>query len=411
MEPRTLFKRTPLLVAVFIMCTGLILPQGITHSQSTNENTLAELDTFFKNILSTQHYVGLGACLVKNDKVVWEGYYGYANLEEKTPLNRESIFPLMSLSKTVTAFALMMLHEEGLFALDDDVNKYLPIKVRNPNFPETPITFRMLLNHTASFQDVTPTGLTVPKNVSRPPSALGDSKIPLEEYIREILTPGGKYYAPEYFSGNEPGTRYSYSNIGYSLLGYLVEKIAREDFGEYCKRRILVPLEMNDTGWHLRDLDTGRVIFGYSFSPNDSVPSYRKVPHFGEPGYPAGMLRTTMDDFARFIGVIVNNGRYRYRQLLKPQTIELMLRPQNIKNIPSRAFKIVDRSLAWLINEVEGSELYTMNGFSPSMFTNAYFSATERIVIIYYYTGLNMKNMAAMPEITRKLYHALKAMN
>lgn len=368
-----------------------------------------DLDSYFNSLIKSQQYVALGAMLIENNKVVWEGYYGYSDLEKKRELMRENIFPLMSLSKTVTTFALMTLYEKGLFKLDDDINDFIPIKVRNPNYPEIPITFRMLLTHTASFEDVLSTGLKVPKNVERPRSTRGDSKMTLEEYIHEILSSQGRFYSAEYFSQNKPGTKYSYSNIAFALIGYLVEKIARVDFSKYCKEKIFDPLEMNNTSWHLRGLDTAKVIYGYSFSPQDSIPNYKKIEHFGEPGYPAGMLRTTLEDFARFICVIMNNGRYKDKQLLTPATIELMLRPQKVKDIPSRSFRAVDISLCWLINEVENRELYSMNGFGGSAFTNAYFSMKDRIAIIYYFTGINMKNMSAIPEITLKLYNALKS--
>jgi len=245
-----------------IFCAGFAFAQETKDTSISNKNVLSDLDYFFRDILSTQKYVGLGACLVKNEKIIWEGYYGYSDLEEKTLLKRENIFPLMSLSKTVTTFALMQLYEKGLFALDDDINNYISIKVRNPNFPEMPITFRMLLTHTASFEDVLSTGLKIPTNVPRPQSSLGDSEMTLEEYIRGLLSPDGKFYSTDYFSQNKPGTKYSYSNIAFSLLGYLVEKIAKKDFSEYCKEQIFDPLEMKNTSWHLRDLDTGRVIFG-----------------------------------------------------------------------------------------------------------------------------------------------------
>ncbi|MBP1658213.1 MAG: ampC, partial [Bacteroidetes bacterium] len=327
-EMRFSVKRV--LAVLFVIFSGLVCARDSMHAQTVTGNTRAQLDGFFRDVVRTQQYVGLGACILKNNSVAWEGYYGYADLEAQTPLTRGNIFSLMSLSKTVTAFALMTLFERGLFDLDDDVNKYLPISVRNPNFPDTPITFRMLLNHTAGLADVTPTGPRIPGNVGRPPTALGDSDIPLEVYIKEILAPGGKYYSTDYFSQSKPGSQYSYSNIGYSLIGYLIQRIARQDFAEYCQDRIFAPLELKNTGWHLRDLDTSNIIFGYSFSPNDTVPVYRKAQHFGEPGYPCGTLRTTMDEFARFIGVIMDKGRYRDRRVLNPETVELMLRPQGM---------------------------------------------------------------------------------
>jgi CubicO group peptidase (beta-lactamase class C family) len=121
---------------------------------------------------------------------------------------------------------------------------------------------------------------------------------------------------------------------------------------------------MNNTGWHLRDLDTSKVMYSYSFSPNDSVPLYRKTRHFGEPGYPAGMLRTNMDDFSRFLVTILNHGRYGNVQLLKPSTIDTMLSPQHIKNMSSRSFKLVDKSLCWLMIETNGTGYFEMNVFS-----------------------------------------------
>jgi CubicO group peptidase (beta-lactamase class C family) len=98
--------------------------------------------------------------------VVWANSYGYADLEEKIPLRNEHIYHLASLSKTVTA--LMQLYEKGLFKLDDDINRHMPVSVRNPDFPDKAITFRMLLTHTGSLEDVTSTGLKIPAGVEYP---------------------------------------------------------------------------------------------------------------------------------------------------------------------------------------------------------------------------------------------------
>lgn len=307
----------------------LIQFQFVASAQTLNQKTSTELDSFLKKIIEEQKYVGLGACIIKGNRVFWNGCYGYSDLQKKTPLNSENIFPLMSLSKTVTAFALLMLYEGGLFQLDEDTNRYLPIEVKNPHYPDIPITFRMLLNHTAGFEDVMPTGLRIPEKVCRPPSSIGDSKITLDGYIKDLLT------------------------------------------------------------------------------PEDTIPKYKKVQHFGEPGYPAGMMRTTFNDFTNFIVMIFNEGQFNDNQLVKRETIDLMLAPQNMKHIPSRSHKVIDRSLAWLIIEDADSEFYTMNGFSGSMFAAAYFSKTGRTGIIYYFTGINMKNMNAIPEISNRLLRLL----
>ena len=387
----------------------LIQFQDVANGQTINQDTGAELDRFFTETVEAQKYVGLGACLIKDNKIIWDGCYGYSDLEKRIFLSRENIFQLASLSKTVTATALMQLFEKGLFKLDDDINNYMPIKVRNPNFLDKPITFRMLLTHTSGLEDVMSTGLKIPKDAKYPRGTPGDPIIPLAKLVEELFTLGGEYYSVEYFSKTEPGSKYSYSNFAFSLIGYLVEKISKEDFSEYCKKNIFHPLGMNNTGWFLRDLDTNKVVYGYGFPVNDSVPVYKKIKHFGEPGYPAGNLRTTINDFAIFISAFINKGSYNGYRLLKPETARLMLTPQGVKNIPSRSFPISDIGLTWLEMDIDGEKLFSMNGFSGAIFTSAFFSQEKKIGIIYFYTGIIMKNMPAMIEITNRLFKTLKS--
>jgi CubicO group peptidase (beta-lactamase class C family) len=398
------------LPAVFLMVMMLsAIISTRSWSQESSEPVNPALDNFFTGLMDKYKFVGIGACLIKDDRIAWAGNYGYANMETGKMINKESIFQLSSLSKTITAFAVLQLYEEGKLDLDVSIDPYLEFKFRNPRFPEKQITFRMLLNHTSGLADVTSSGPVVPSNVGRPKSSRGDSEMTLEEYITQLLIPGGRYYSEEYFKDTEPGTSYNYSNIGYSLLGYLVQRISGMDYSAYCRKNIFDPMDMDDTGWHLRDLDTSRVIFSYSFSPEDTVPVYRKTYHFGEPGYPAGMVRTTMDDFSRFLIMIMNHGRYGDIKLLKPSTIDLMLSPQHIPNMASRSFKLIDKSLSWLMIETNGSLYYEMNGFSGSIFTDAHFSTENGTGMIYYLSGLNMKNMMAVPEIVNTLDQALKS--
>ncbi|MHB9027592.1 MAG: serine hydrolase domain-containing protein [Candidatus Latescibacterota bacterium] len=397
------------LMTVCILATTGAFGQAANTGAGTAATAGNDLDAFFKNTIARQKYVGLGACLVRGGKIVWQGCYGYADLEEKKPVQTDTIFQLASLSKVVTTTALMQLYEKGLFGLDDDVNKYLPFTVRNPNFPDTPITFRMLMTHTASFADLLPAGNKFGSLFKV--SVWGDSPIPLGEFTEQIFTPGAKFYSPELFSTvNAPGTKYEYSNIAFSLIGCLVEKISGEDFSEFCKKNIFQPLEMRDTGWHLRDLDVKRITFCYMLAPSDTV-SYRKVNHFGLPGYPEGMLRTTMHDFTNYITALMNNGAFKGRRILKPETVELMLSPQNVKNIPSRSFPVIDIGLTWLINDVEGEQLCSMNGFSGSIHTNAYFSREKKTGMIYFFTGINMQNMPAMVGIVKRMHQEVNKTN
>lgn len=398
--------RKLILQLVLAYGTILISLSSLLSAQVATERSVpvgiagAGLDSLFNRMLSSQNYVALGACLIKEDRVIWQGACGYADREKEKLLSNSSIFQLASLSKTVTAAALLQLYEKGLFRLDDDVNKYIPIKVRNPYFPEKPITFRMLLTHTGGFEDVAPDRNKIDLGT------WGDSPIAFNDFVEGLFTPGGKYYSVDYFGRSEPGTKYGYSNIAYSLIGYIVEKLTKKDFADYCRENIFMPLGMHDTGWHLKGLDTGRIVIGYGFPKEDGT--YKRIGHFGVPGYPEGMLRTTIDDYSKFLICFINKGSYRNIEILKPETVELMLKGQSVAGIPSRSFPVKDIGLCWIIMEVDGEEFYSMNGFSGSIFTNAFFSPENKTAFLYYYTGITMKNMQGSFEITRRLKDALK---
>lgn len=386
---------------ILFVIVGTIFLTRISFAQYNENNQ--ELDSFFEKTIADYNYVALGACLIKNNTIVWQGSYGYSDKRNQKKLSSDAIFNLASLSKTLTTTALMQLYEKGLFGLDDDVNKYVPMKIRNPNFPENPITIRMLLTHTSSFDDLLPNGKKLSLGV------WGDSPIPFKEYVEELFTPGGKYYSTEFFSKTaKPGDKYAYSNISYSLIGYIVEKLSGMNFDEYCQQNIFKPLEMENTSWHLKGLDTGRVVLGYGFPSKDSISNYKEIKPFGEPGYPEGMLRTTMEDFSHFLIAMMNEGKYKNVQILTPETVKIIQTPQGIKNIESRSFRTIDMGLTWKIFDVEGSQLYSMNGFSGSNFANAYYSPVDKTGIIYFFTGITMQNMQGVFEITKKLNNTLK---
>ncbi len=171
---------------------------------------------------------------------------------------------------------------------------------------------------------------------------------------------------------------------------------------------------MENTGWHLRDLDTSRIAFGYMGSDtsphavqSDSI-FFRKISHFGVPGYPEGMLRTTMQDLARFVSAFLNKGIYRGYQMLRPETAELMLAPNHIEGIPSRTNKALDIGLTWLLEGTGDDQAYTMNGFSGSIFTDVHFWPKEKAAILFYFTGIRMKTMPAAMDITKKLTNAVR---
>ncbi len=140
-------------------------------------------DDFILERMRTDHVPGLSAILVARDKIIWEKAYGWADVDQKIPMRVDTVQNIGSISKTITATAVMQLWEKGRFGLDDDVGRYLSFTVRNPRFPDDPITFRQLLTHKSSIKDGPAYGQSY---------ACGDPKIRLKEWIQGYLMPGGR---------------------------------------------------------------------------------------------------------------------------------------------------------------------------------------------------------------------------
>ena len=139
-----------------------------THQYRNEE----ELINFIEGVVDLNNVSGLSVSVVEGEHIVWNKAFGMANIEEGIMVSDSTMFMLASVSKTVTAAALMKLWENGLIDLDQNINDYLSFNVTHPNFPLTPITAKMLLTHTSGIKD----------NWSVMPYYEGDSDIDLSRY-------------------------------------------------------------------------------------------------------------------------------------------------------------------------------------------------------------------------------------
>lgn len=276
-----------------------------------------ELDRFIKDKMWQLRTPGLAVLVVKDGAVIWSKGYGAANLEQNVPVTSDTPFHLASVSKTVVATAVMQLWERGEFKLDDDINGYLPFPVRNPNFPDAPITFRMLLAHDASI--ISPEG-------DRFPITWGmDSPVTLEDWLRSYLVPGGDRYDPVLnFHTFPPGAEFDYCNIGYGLLGYLVERLSGVPFDQYCNANLFAPLGMTDTSWRLADFFAWNVFPAVPYGFSQTTQSYFAFGYNGSDNYPSGWLNAPASQLAKFLIAHMNGGESGGVRLLQPETVALM---------------------------------------------------------------------------------------
>ena len=199
--------------------------------------------------------------------------------------------------------------------LNDDVADYLPFNVYHPDYPEVPITFKMLLSHTSGIKD----------NWNFMPYYIGDSSLELDYYLDQYFTPEGDFYDSNLnFTDYYPGTSFSYSNNGVALIGLLVEEISGQSFNEYCIENIFDPLGMDDAYWFLSEIENlNKVAFPHQLAPG-LTSSLSVLENYGYSDYPAGQLRTTSNNLAKFMITFMNNGMYNGIEILNPETIELM---------------------------------------------------------------------------------------
>jgi CubicO group peptidase (beta-lactamase class C family) len=287
-------------------------------------------ETNLKRQLTKLDVPGLAVAIVKDGRIVCSGAAGMANIEENIPVTSDTLFMVASVSKTITATALMQLHEQGKFQLKDDINDYLPFAVRIPSAPEEPITFRQLMTHTASIRDNGAyiqcpgwCGHGAPLNPFVTKGA--DSPISLADFTKGYFTPGGAYYDPaRNFEPDPPGTVNHYCNMGIVLVGYLVEILSGTPFDAYTSEHVFKPLGMGTTSWKLAGIDRSRLAMPYD--KNDS--GYVPYGQYGEPDYPDGMLRTSANELARFLLAYMEGGTYDGARILKPKTVKRMLKRQ-----------------------------------------------------------------------------------
>ncbi len=337
--------------------------------QSPNDDIL--FDRLLTFLIDIGHYPSLSACIIKNNSAVWTNQYGMYDLEAEKLANRNTIYLVASITKTITATALMQLYDQGLFALDDDINDYLPFPVRNPAFPDDPITIRMILSHSSSFNPDPDSYHWF--NFSSPPPFPAYP----ESWLRNYLLPDGLYYTPEIWSTTyHPGERMQYANINFDLVAYLVELLSGEPYYQYCVDHLITPLSMTHSGFRLPELPIGNVAIPYVYQER----TYKALPYYQLLHYPVAGLLTTADDLSHVLIAQMNHGVYNGTRILSNETIKLM---QSVQP-PGNIYYNYRYGLGWMIEEkpLRHSILIGHTGDIPGVHTRMFMDSDELTGII-----------------------------
>lgn len=319
---------------------------------------------FMADGMARTHTPGMAVAVVREGKTVMAAGFGLADIAANRPVTADTAFHIASVSKTVTVTALMMQQQAGAFALDDPIDRYLDFKVVHPVAPQTPITFRHLMTHTSGISD---------KVYYQVPafSSAGDPTIGLRDFLVGYLTPQGQWYAKDGCFGAAPGTAWDYSNVAVALLGYLSGRVGR-DLKSLTEAALFTPLGMAHTSWTYAGLRPDEVATAYDVTTG--VPT--ALPPTGYPDWPAGLLRTSANDFARFLAIYTQAGA----NVLKPDTLTAMLTPQSpLGPTPDGS---VRQGLVWQLRTLGTLHLASHSGGDPGASTVVAIDLDRKVAVL-----------------------------
>jgi CubicO group peptidase (beta-lactamase class C family) len=259
--------------------------------------------------------MGLSVAVVKEGKVVHTQALGWKE-EGKEPLETTDLFRIASISKSFTATALLQLVEKKVLFLDDDVSDLIGFRIRNPKFPDTVITLRMLLSHTSSINDQQ------------------------GYFTLDAIHPEKNATWQGAYNAYAPGKGYEYCNLNFNLAGAILEKFSGLRFDAYIQKNILKPLGLYG-GYDVDQLDKSRLATLYAYqrdsakftaspaayvSKSEELKTY--VPGYSTPIFsPTGGMKISAPDLAKYLLLHMNYGKVGTTRIISTANAKTMQTP------------------------------------------------------------------------------------
>ncbi|MEQ1624021.1 MAG: serine hydrolase domain-containing protein [Sediminibacterium sp.] len=272
-------KKLILICAFFVLCLFKL-------SAQTSIKTITQLQDTINKILTTEHQSSIMLAVVTKDTVLFSGGFGIANMDTKQKATSRTLFPMASITKTFTALAIMKLVKQGKLSLNDDLSKIAPEIVFTNKWEKTnPVKIIHLLEHTSGFDDL--------RFNTFWNNDLNISELQAIEKCKNSM-----------YSRWRPGEREAYSNIGYNILGYLIEKLSGVKYEDYLKKEIFLPIGMTNSNFIVPVKPSELYADPYDWNGNKFI----KLPHLQFYGKGAGALYSCADDMAKFMQFMLNDG-------------------------------------------------------------------------------------------------------
>ncbi len=286
---------------------------------------------------------GISIAIVDKEGILWSEGFGYTDNSKKTKVTADTLFMIGSLSKAYTVTAFLRAMQKGKINLDDPLRKHYPEFTMNTRFGEDEldkITFRQMLTHWAGFQHNT--------FFAKPNQ---EKNYSFEEYIKEISNSWQKYPS---------GSRISYSNAGFDLVAYVLQKISGKTFADFMKEEIYQPLRMSNSQVNPADaLKTNNVAIGYR---GETETPYQDllVPYLG-----AGGQYSSVNDMAKYLMMHFNNGYSNDQKFLEEKYLEEMYK---IPFTEENQLSTIGMGIGVGLNKYGGELLLRFFGDGPGYF-------------------------------------------
>ncbi|RNB69572.1 serine hydrolase domain-containing protein [Brevibacillus panacihumi] len=289
-------------------CVAVSPPQASAASQTAGPQDLKEVeqfaDDFFNRPVIKENMAGAAFAVVKGDKVLVNKGYGYADVKKKLPVDPDrTVFRVASISKIITATAVMQLAEQGKIDLNEDLSAYLG-DARIPNQTDAPLAMKHLLTNSTGF-DYGDTPESTTTDLARDAS--------LKQYVLDNL--------PTVI--RKPGEYYRYDNLGFTIQGYVIEEVTGKSFDAYVQDHIFKPLGMANSEFRLTPQMVKQLAVPYNLI-DEVIPTYATVPT----ELPGGGMLSTSSDMAKFMIAHLNGGKLGNAAILKQETVADMHAPK-----------------------------------------------------------------------------------
>ncbi|MEJ7779744.1 MAG: serine hydrolase domain-containing protein [Daejeonella sp.] len=347
----------------------------------------AEAD--LQNIMKQQNVVGLSVAVVKNGEIIYTNSLGLKDIESNTTLSNNDIFRIASISKSFSATSAMQLIEKKKLSLDDDFSDLVGFKVRNPKFPETVITLRMVMSHTSSVNDK-------------------------QGYFNlDVINPGKSQDWAKSYNDYAPGTGYEYCNLNYNMVGAIIEKLSGERFDKYVRNHILGPLGLYG-GYQVDSLDNTRFVTLYEqdvktrkFIPSQSAYAPRReeiakyIMGYSTPILsPTGGMKISAGDLAKYMTMHMNYGKYKGTRIMKKKSSKLM----QTRIADEEGYGLALTTIPGLI---PGEIMKGHTGSAYGLYSAMFFEPKKKFGIVVITNGCNSGNTSGINTVLRTTINSL----